>query len=144
MTSSRSISCSMSVVNHIRILPVLVSSISKAINSFAVLSVCCFVHQRARECRVIGLFLTYMLSFTPSHPSFFIAFKQLHDKVCKTAYLLSKSPQYGFEVRTATSQNDEEAAKSKLVAGLLAPSCEDFLVETFALFRLGWSVLLIA
>jgi acyl-CoA synthetase (AMP-forming)/AMP-acid ligase II len=70
------------------------------------------------------------------------AFKQLYDKVCKTAYLLCNEPKYAFQARTKKEETQDE--KHPFTVGLLAPSCADFLITLFALFRLGWSVLLIA
>lgn len=78
----------------------------------------------------------------PVFAHYHTAFKQLYDKVCKTAYLLCNEPKYAFQARNRKKVEQDE--KQQFTVGLLAPSCEDFLVTLFALFRLGWSVLLIA
>lgn len=60
------------------------------------------------------------------------AFAQLFELVCRAAHALAKS----IPVR--------RKGDSQPSVALLSPSCRDFLVHAFALFRLGYRVLLVA
>jgi acyl-CoA synthetase (AMP-forming)/AMP-acid ligase II len=65
------------------------------------------------------------------------AFSQLFAEVCKTAYILHHDVSPPLSLR-------ESGDFSRKTVALLAPSCKEFLVNAFALFRLGLGVLLVA
>lgn len=68
----------------------------------------------------------------------FSAYRALYEQVCLTAHAYSTQKPDPVPIRQSGTEVSDQAV------ALLAPSCKEFLVNVFALFRLGLSVILLA